>query len=88
MYNYIEYIHIYIYKYIYIYINIYIYIHIYTYVYTTTVLMKQSNVSNGFMSSQTLSQLVTANLQYNGIKIPKQCSDINCVKLIRFFFVY
>ena len=50
--------------------------------------MKQSNVSNGFMSSQTLSQLVTANLQYNGIKIPKQCSDINCVKLIRFFFLY
>ena len=29
------------------------------------------------------SQLITDNLQYNGIKITKQCSDVNCVKSIR-----
>ena len=40
--------------------------------------MKQSNVSgtNSFMSSQSFSQLITINLQYNGIKITKQCSDV------------
>ena len=36
-----------------------------------------------FMSSQSLSQLITVNLQHNGIKIMKQCSDISCVKSIR-----
>ena len=35
------------------------------------------------MSSQSFSQLITVNLQYNGIKITKQCSDVNCVKSIR-----
>ena len=28
-----------------------------------------------FMSSQSFSQLLTINLQYNGIKITKQCSE-------------
>ena len=32
------------------------------------------------MSSQSFSQLLTVNLQYSGIKIMKQCSDVNCVK--------
>ena len=27
-------------------------------------------------------QLITVNLQYNGIKITKQCSDVNCVKSV------
>ena len=31
------------------------------------------------MSSQSLSQLITVNLQYNGIKITKQCSDVSCI---------
>ena len=35
------------------------------------------------MSSQSFSQLVTVNLQYNGIKITKQCSNVNCVKSVR-----
>ena len=37
------------------------------------------------MSSQSFSQLITANLQYNGItnKITKQCSDVNYVKSVR-----
>ena len=39
--------------------------------------------TNSFMSSQSFSQLITVNLQYNGIKITKQCSDVNCVKSIR-----
>ena len=34
------------------------------------------------MSSQSFSQLITVNLQYNGIEITKQCSDVNCVKSI------
>ena len=34
------------------------------------------------MSSQSFSQLITANLQYNGIKITKQCSDVNYVKSV------
>ena len=34
------------------------------------------------MSSQSFSQLITVNLEYSGIKITKQCSDINCVKSI------
>ena len=34
------------------------------------------------MSSQSFSQLITVNLQYNGIKITKQCSDVNCVKSV------
>ena len=32
------------------------------------------------MSSQLFSQFITVNLQYNGIKITKQCSEVNCVK--------
>ena len=35
------------------------------------------------MSSQSFSQLITVNIQYNGIKITKQCSDVNYVKSIR-----
>ena len=35
------------------------------------------------MSSQSFSQLVTVNLKYNGIKIKKQCFDVNYVKIIR-----
>ena len=38
------------------------------------------------MSSQSFSQLITVNLQYNGIKITKQCSDINCLCLDFFFW--
>ena len=34
------------------------------------------------MSSQSFSQLITVNLQYNDIKITKQCSDVNCVKSV------
>ena len=30
------------------------------------------------------SQLITDNLQYNGIKITKQYSELNCVESIRF----
>ena len=33
-----------------------------------------------FKSSQVFSQLITVNLQCSGIKITKQCSDVNCVK--------
>ena len=36
--------------------------------------------TTSFMSSQSFSQLIIVNLQYNGIKITKQCSDVNCVK--------
>ena len=36
------------------------------------------------MSSQSFSQLIAVNLKYNGIKIPKQCSDVNCVKVFAF----
>ena len=32
------------------------------------------------MSSQSFSQLKTLNLQYNGIKITRRCSDVNCLK--------
>ena len=39
--------------------------------------------TNSFMSSQSFSKLITVNLQYNSIKITKQCSDVNCVKSIR-----
>ena len=46
------------------------------------VLMKQNNVSWNFMFSQSLSQLITVNLQYNGIKLKKQSSDVNCVKSV------
>ena len=35
------------------------------------------------MSSQSFSQFITLNLQDNGIKITKQCSDVNCVKSVR-----
>ena len=35
------------------------------------------------MSSQSFRQLITVNLQYYGIKITKQCSDVNFVKSIR-----
>ena len=35
------------------------------------------------MSSQSFSQLVTVNLKHNGIKIKKQCFDVNYVKTIR-----
>ena len=47
--------------------------------------MKQNCVSwnYSFMSSQSFSQLITINLQYNGIEITKQCFDVNCVKSIR-----
>ena len=34
------------------------------------------------MSSQSFSHLITVNLQYNGIKITKQCFDVNCVKSV------
>ena len=36
-----------------------------------------------FMSSQSLNQLITVNLEYNCIKITKQCSDANYVKSVR-----
>ena len=32
--------------------------------------------TTSFMSSQSFSQLITVSLQYNGIKITKQCSDV------------
>ena len=47
--------------------------------------MKQNNVigTTSFMFSQSFSQLITVNLQYNGIKTTKQCSEVNCVKSVR-----
>ena len=45
--------------------------------------MKQKNVrTTSFMSSQSFSQLLTVNLQYSGIKIMMQCSDVNCMKSV------
>ena len=49
--------------------------------------MKQNNVrtlvgTTSFMSSQSFCQLITVNLQYNGIKITKQCSDVNCMESV------
>ena len=49
--------------------------------------MKQNNAGwnysfHGFMSSQSFSQLIAVNLHYNGIKITKQYSDVNCVKSV------
>ena len=35
------------------------------------------------MSLQSFSQFITVNLQYNGIKIMKQSSDTNWVKILR-----
>ena len=34
------------------------------------------------LSSQSSSQFITVNLQYDGSKMTKQCSDANCVKII------
>ena len=34
------------------------------------------------MSSKSFSQIITVNLQYHDIKITKQCSDVNCVKIV------
>ena len=33
--------------------------------------------------SKSFSQIITVNLQYHDIKITKQCSDVNCVKIVR-----
>ena len=36
--------------------------------------------TTSFMSSQSFGQSVTVNLQYYGIKIMWQCSDVHCLK--------
>ena len=83
-----------LYIYIYIYIIYIIYIlSIYTYIYyiytynetkqrELELLISSLHIAVT-LSSQSFSQFITVNLQYNGIKIAKQCSDANCVKIIR-----
>ena len=69
--------------YIYVYITyIYIYIlHIYRPWYLWKKTMWVGAIS--FMFSQSCSQLITVNLQYDSIKITEQCSGINCMNSIR-----
>ena len=40
------------------------------------------------MSSQSFSQLITVNLQYNGIKITKQCSDVIIYYVYIYIYIY
>ena len=66
--------------------NIYIYLYIwYIYIYRPWYLWKKTMWVGAisFMSSQSCSQLITVNLQYNSIKITEQCSGINCMNSIR-----
>ena len=55
----------------------------YKYQKTTQKLTKAFERFLHIMSSQSFSQLITVNLQCNGIKIKKQCSDVNCLKSVR-----
>ena len=55
---------------------------LYFLVFNTTVFYYCFFGTTSFMSSQSFSQLIPVNLQYNGIKITNQCSDVNCVKSI------
>ena len=45
--------------------------------------INETKTTSSFVSSESFSQLVTVKLQYSGIKITKQCSDVNCMRSIR-----
>ena len=82
---YIYYIYI-IYIYIYI-IYMYVYIYIYTYIYIYIIWNKTTCVgTTSFLVSclhnHTANLLIAVNLQYNGIKITKQSSDISYMKSV------
>ena len=56
------------------------------YIIFTLVLMKQNNVSWNYRFHVLTIIQSTVDLQYSGIKITKQCSDVNYVKSVRTTF--
>ena len=80
---YIYYIYIiYIYIY-YIYVCIYLYIYIYIYIiWNKTTCVGTTSFLVSCLHNHTANLLIAVNLQYNGIKITKQSSDINYMKSV------